>query len=145
MVADINMSNQGTITNPTGKGGFGDNPKNINISGRWKKEDSISYNYNKLLRMTADEIRDWMLENPEGQRTMAQNIAISAILRARDDLDYTKEVTDRTEGKAPQTMIHEGGLFSASKLQIEEVKSDRMNTDETPIINETETSTETSG
>lgn len=124
--------------NPTGKGGFGDNPDHRS-PGRWKKSDSVSYQYNMFLRMNAEEVREWEVTYPESDRTMAQEIAYRAILRARKSLKDLQEITDRTEGKAPQTIIHEGGLFSAQKLTIEEVKPDTMNTDET--INETETST----
>jgi len=31
--------------NPTGKGGFVDNPENRNASGMWSSADSISYIY----------------------------------------------------------------------------------------------------
>jgi len=131
---------EGWNPNPSGKGGFGDNPDNRN-GGRWKGEDSVSHQYNKFLRMTAEEVKEWETDYPEDKRTMAQELAYRAILRARKSLRDLVEVTDRTEGKAPQTIIHEGGLFSAQKLTIEEVKPDTMNTDET--INKTETSTPT--
>lgn len=38
------------VANPTGKGGFRDNPQNIG-TGSWKKEDSIGYQYNKIIRL----------------------------------------------------------------------------------------------
>lgn len=85
--------------NPTGKGGFGDNPENRNPGG-WKKEDSISYQYNKLMRMTPDEFNSF---EPE---TVAQEIAYKRIKIARTEagLYDTKEITDRTEGKAAQSI-----------------------------------------
>ena len=97
------------IPNPTGKGGFGENPQNRN-SGMWKKEDSIGYQYNKLLRLTLQEFEEWVKENPKKVRTMAQDIAYKAVMNARDDLNYLKEVTDRTEGKPrQQTDLTSGG------------------------------------
>lgn len=88
--------------NPTGKGGFGDNPQNRSDGG-WKKEDSISYQYNRLMRMTADEFEEFKSSE---KLTMAQKIAINRIKGAlKEDafsLNETKEITDRTEGKAPQ-------------------------------------------
>ena len=91
--------------NPTGKGGFGDNPGNRN-SGTWNKEDSIGYQYNKLIRMTVKEIKTWLQDNPDETRTLAQDMAYNAVLQARKDLAYLKEVTDRTEGKATQGIDH---------------------------------------
>lgn len=85
--------------NPTGKGGFGDNPQNRNPGG-WRKEESISYQYNKLMRMSPDELNDFVPE------TVAQMIALQRIKVAvtTAGLNDTKEISDRTEGKAPQAI-----------------------------------------
>ena len=89
----------GAVPNPTGKGGFGDNPQNRS-NGKWKKENSISYQYNRLLAMTEEEY------NAFKPVTNAEKIARRRIERAiRDDdesLKETKEITDRTEGRAKQ-------------------------------------------
>lgn len=93
------------VPNPTGKGGFGDNPENRNPGG-WKKEDSISYQYNMLMRLSPDELVKF---KPE---TVAQMIAFKRIKEANKDngLPDTREITDRTEGKAPQAIdITTGG------------------------------------
>lgn len=85
--------------NPTGKGGFGDNPQNRS-DGRWKKEESISYWYNKIGRMTDEQLNNF---KPANQN---QRIALRRILAAlgNDELSLknTKEITDRTEGKPRQ-------------------------------------------
>lgn len=102
---DKKTTNQVTQTtppqkrNPTGKGGFGDNPENRNPGG-WKKEDSISYQYNKIMRLSYDEMLEY---KPE---TVAQQIALQRIKTAikPEGLHDTKEITDRTEGKAPQSV-----------------------------------------
>lgn len=91
------------IPNPTGKGGFQDHPE-LRSNGGWKKEDSISYQYNFLIRLKVDEFRDWLQKHPEKERTMAQELAYQAVLKARKELKYLVEITDRVEGKAPQTM-----------------------------------------
>lgn len=92
--------------NPTGKGGFGDNPQNRNPGG-WDKRGSISYQYNLLMRMTPEQLKEY---KPE---TVAQEIALARIKAAKSGdkgLNDTKEVTDRTEGKAPQSVdITSGG------------------------------------
>ena len=90
-----------------------------------EKEDSISYQYNKLIRLTEKQLLSWLEDNPEDKRTVAQMIALEAVKKARKQLDYLKEITDRTEGKAPQTVIYEGGLFTNTKLEVEVVDEDK--------------------
>lgn len=79
--------------------GFHTNPERRS-DGRWRKEDSITYQYRRMLAMTDDELEAFIPE------TQAQKIAKMRIMRAaRDDdksLAETKEITDRTEGKARQ-------------------------------------------
>lgn len=91
---EINMNR-----NPEGKGGFGDNPDNRG-SGRWSKDTSISYWYNKLLRMPDEEYEAWQ------PKTRAQRIAHQRIVAASGGdelaLKNTKEITDRTEGRPKQ-------------------------------------------
>ena len=105
-----------TGNNPTGKGGFGDNPHN-QANGRWKKEDSISYNYNHLLSLSLDELKEYK------PVTVAQKIAYEAIKEASSELLYLKEVTDRTEGKAPQAIDHTSGGEKVNIPLIEWVNS----------------------
>lgn len=94
-----NTTNQvKTPPNPTGKGGFGDNPQNRNPGG-WDKTQSISYQYNRIGRMSDEEFANFVPEN------QFQKIACARLKAARDEkfgLADTKEITDRIEGKAPQ-------------------------------------------
>ncbi|ATW62211.1 hypothetical protein CQ476_10 [TM7 phage DolZOral124_53_65] len=87
------------VPNPTGKGGFGDNPQNRS-DGRWNSEESISFWYNKLGRMSEEEFKKFRPAN------MNQRIARYRLkCAAKEDklaLDNTIEVTDRTEGKPKQ-------------------------------------------
>ena len=93
-----NMNN-----NPTGKGGFGDNPQN-GAGGRWSKDTSISYWYNKLGRMTLKELEEF--EKKGDELTPFQKTALVRVKRAykgdSEGLAEAKEVADRTEGKAKQ-------------------------------------------
>lgn len=41
--------------NPTGKGGFRDNPQN-RASGYWKKEDTARYKLEKMMQMSEEEL-----------------------------------------------------------------------------------------
>lgn len=86
--------------NPTGKGGFGDNPQNRNPGG-WDKTQSISYQYNRIMRMSPEDLEVF---KPE---TVAEDIALARVTAARDKkfgLPDAKEITDRTEGKAQQSI-----------------------------------------
>jgi hypothetical protein len=89
------------IPNPTGKGGFADNPQNRNPGG-WKKENTISYQYNRFLNMSPDELKAFA-SVPDSERTVAMDIAYSQVIASRKSLPHAKEITDRTEGKAPQS------------------------------------------
>jgi hypothetical protein len=74
--------------------------------------------------MTVKEFREWLNEYPEDERTMAQEIAHQAVLKARKQLLYLKEVTDRTEGKSPQSvdMTTAGESFNSfDDQQIEKI------------------------
>jgi hypothetical protein len=99
---------KGEILNPKGKGGFGDNPQN-RANGRWRKEDSIPYWQNYFLSLKVSEFKSWLENNPDKERTMAQEIAYITVTKSRKDLQYIREVTDRTSGKAQQFFDHTTG------------------------------------
>lgn len=96
---------KGEILNPDGKGGFKDNPQN-RANGRWRKEDSIPYWQNYFLSLKVSEFKSWLKNNPEKGRTMAQEIAYITVIESRKDLQYIREVTDRTSGKAQSYIDH---------------------------------------
>lgn len=103
-----------TLPNPTGKGGFGDHPENRNPGG-WDKTQSISYQYNRIGRMSDQELADFVPEN------QFQKIALARVKAARDQkygLPDSKEITDRTEGKAPQ-YVGFGDPADAKKALVE--------------------------
>lgn len=90
------------INNPTGKGGFGDHPENRG-TGQWDSTQTVSFQYKKLLAMTMEELLAWAKANAETM-TVAQRIAYNTLLRSQKSLMDVKEVTDRTEGKAAQSI-----------------------------------------
>lgn len=108
---------KGNNNNPTGKGGFQERPEQI-AKGRWSGETSISYNMNKLIRCSVDEFKTWIEKHPDTERTMAQEIAYQAVLNARKDLSYLKEVNDRTEGKPQQTNILIGDEENPVQIEV---------------------------
>ena len=62
--------------NPTGKGGFGDNPQNRNPGG-WKKEDTPRYKLEKMMKLSHKELQEFALDedNPLFDRKIAKFIA----------------------------------------------------------------------
>jgi len=110
--------------NPEGKGGFGERPEDINLSGAWSSKDSISFQYKKFMKMNIREVEDWAKNVNKKDRTVAQDLAYNAVLRSKRSLQDLKEVTDRTEGKSPQTLIHEGGFLATERLLVEIVEPD---------------------
>lgn len=88
---------KGRIIGGTPPVGFHTNPERRS-NGRWKKEDSISYNYNLFLSFSEEEFAEYV------PKTKAQRIAYNRIKDAEDNLNDAKEITDRTEGKAPQSV-----------------------------------------
>lgn len=114
---------ESAILNPTGKGGFGDNPENRH-NGRWKKENSISYNYHKFLSMSEEEFNSYIPE------TMAQVTAYDMVKNAKANrTDIVKEITDRTEGKAPQSidMTTNGDSLNPPTVRIIDERQNKWN------------------
>jgi len=95
--------------NPTGKGGFGDRPEDINYAGRPDNENSFMYWMNYFKSLTVEEFKLWEDVVPEGERTMAANLAYFRVSKAHNNLDEFREVADRTEGKAPQSLDFTSG------------------------------------
>lgn len=103
--------------NPTGKGGFQDHPENRS-DGHWVKGQTFRYWFDFFKEMTIDGLKQWMKDNPTGKRLVIADLALIRVTNARTDLKEFQEVADRSEGKVPQTIVHEGGLFSENQLQI---------------------------
>lgn len=109
----------GQVLNPSGKGGFQDHPELRNPGGRPKNQESFAYWMNYFKNLPITEFLAWQDENPESERTVAADIAYTRVFNSRKDLEEFKVVADRTEGRAPQTLIHEGGFFTKDKLIVE--------------------------
>lgn len=94
---------KGTVNNPTGKGGFGDHPENA-CKGRWRKEDSYTYNVNKYGRMTDIELQEVILQAKGGELTQFQRAALQTVLdmQKREGWKKLVDTVDRVDGKALQ-------------------------------------------
>lgn len=118
-------AHKGQVSNPTGVGGFGENPQNRSDGG-WKKEDSISYQYNMIMRLSPEELDKFK------SATVAQEIALARVKAARSDklgLPDTREITDRTEGKAPQAIDITTGGEKLNVAMVEFINADSKNVD----------------
>ena len=93
------MPKKGDVNNPKGKGGFAENPNNRNPGG-WSKETSIPYLQNKFGRMDFEEFDSYQ------PKTAFERAAYESVKKAWEELPYLKEVTDRTSGKAEQSVDH---------------------------------------
>jgi len=104
--------------NPTGKGGFGDHPENRNPGG-WNKEMVFSYQYRRFMNMTLEEWNAFRVL-PLDKKTVVEELAFNAVQRAKESLADVKEITDRTEGKAPQSidMTSNGETISTPTVRI---------------------------
>ena len=88
--------------NPTGKGGFGDHPENRSPGG-WRPEVTFSYQYKRFMAMTNDKLQEYRLIEPM-KHLVVEELAYNAVMRAKNSLADMKEITDRTEGKAAQSL-----------------------------------------
>ena len=115
------MPKKGDINNPKGKGGFKDNPENRNPGG-WSKETSIPYLQNKLGRMSLAEFEEYE------PKTAFEVSAYNSVKEAWNNLGYLKEVTDRTSGKAEQSINHQndGGKFDNAKNDLTKDQIDKL-------------------
>lgn len=111
------------LRNPEGKGGFKDNPQNRS-NGHWKPENTFSYQYRRFMSMSPAELKEWA-KTPDDQRTVAMDLAFERIVAARKSIADVKEITDRTEGKAPQSidMTTNGESMNPyAQLSVEELR-----------------------
>lgn len=116
---------KGTVNNPTGKGGFGDHPENA-CHGRWRKEDSYTYNVNKFGRMTDIELQEIILKSKAGELTQFQQAALKTVLDMKKDEGWKKlvDTVDRVDGKALQPVEQTVNGYVPPTINIEFVNGD---------------------
>ena len=104
--------------NPTGKGGFGDNPENRNAGGRPRNSESFTYWYRVFKDMTVKELKSWQEDNPEDERSVASDLAFTRIINSKKDLKEYQEVANRSEGMPTQKQELSGTEGSAIEVII---------------------------
>ena len=90
--------------NPAGKGGFKDNPENINRDGRPKNDQRFGYWLPFFKSLTSKEFVEYGKEKKQDDMFVAELIAYERVKNSRKDLGEYKDLADRTEGKAPQSL-----------------------------------------
>lgn len=119
------MAKKGVVRNPTGKGGFGDHPENA-AHGRWRKEDSYTYNVNKFGRMTDIELQEVILQAKGGELTQFQRAALQTVLDMQKKEGWKKlvDTVDRVDGKALQPVEQTVNGYVPPTINIKFVKDD---------------------
>jgi len=114
----------GEVRNPNGLGGFKENPENINRGGRPKNEQRFGYWLQFFKNMSEDDFIEWPSITPREEKYIAAISAYERVKASKTDLPNFREVADRTEGRASQTLIHEGGFLATERLLVEIVEPD---------------------
>lgn len=110
--------------NPTGKGGFGDHPENRNPGG-WKPEYTFSYQYRRFMNMTVKEFKQWKDKTSDKEKTMVEELAYVAVLKARTEFKERQEITNRTEGMPKQSIdATSNGQTLTGLIQINEASEE---------------------
>ena len=87
--------------NPTGIGGFGDNPQNINRNPKLlKNEQRFSYWLPFFKDLPDDVFNNYIKTRGKGKMFMAESIAYERVKNSKGDVTEYKDLADRTEGRA---------------------------------------------
>ncbi len=92
------MATTNQVPNPTGKGGFGDNPQNRN-PGSWSKADTPRFKLEQMMKLSEPELKAVAddIDAPYFERKLA-----TAIKKA--DWKVIREMTDQVYGQPKQTI-----------------------------------------
>ena len=99
-----------TPPNPTGKGGFADNPQNRNPGG-WKKEDTPRYKLEQMMKLPEEELRKVAEDKsaPFFERKLATALAKGQWKEIKEMIEQVygkpKESVDLTTGGEPMTAL----------------------------------------
>lgn len=84
--------------NPSGKGGFGDNPENRN-SGSWKKTDTARFKLEQMMKLSQEELQE-VIRQPDIP-VFEQKLALAI----RDgDWKVIREITHEVYGTPKQSV-----------------------------------------
>jgi hypothetical protein len=116
----------GQVNNPTGKGGFGDNPQNGKGGGRWNPKASIGYNRRKYVGMTDEELADVIKQGQQGLLTQAEKAALASVM-SMGTFAGRVEAEDRLEGKPRQQIDQQITQAAAPVINVKFVGKKSIN------------------
>lgn len=113
------------LPNPTGKGGFQERPEDINRNGTWNPKMTFGFQYRRFLNMPVDEFKKWQQETPENERTVVEELAYTAVLKAKNVFKERQEIANRTEGMPKQSIdATSNGQTLTGLIQINEASEE---------------------
>lgn len=123
------MKDQNKNNNPTGKGGFGDNPQNRH-SGAWRKEDTPRYKLEQMMKLSFKELEAVAQNNdaPLFERKIAKCLADG-------DWKVIKEMMAEVYGTPKQTVEQ---TIMEKPLPLEDLTNGIREDDSVPQDKETE-------
>lgn len=96
------------VSNPTGRGGFGDHPEHIN----WRQQDTVVFWVKKYLKKTRLEFQEIGDAYEAGELTQAQELAYKQVIHAHDETDRglrrLTDIEDRTESLETKLATSDG-------------------------------------
>lgn len=110
--------------NPSGKGGFGDNPQNRNPGG-WRKQDTPRYKLEKMMKLSHKELQEFALDEdqPLFDRKLAKFIADG-------DWKTIKEMVSEVYGTPKQSLdLTSAGEQIQTVVKIIDAREDDRSTD----------------
>lgn len=93
------------MSNPTGIGGLGEHPENINAGGRPKNQERYGYWLDFFKNLSEEDFKKY--RNNKKDMNMAELAAYARIAKTITDLKEFQEVANRTEGMPKQTIKNE--------------------------------------
>ncbi len=122
-------TNQVSVTppekrNPTGKGGFGDNPENRS-NGHWKKEDTPRFKLEQMMKMSEEE-----LEAVVKDKTASYFERTLAFAMSQKDWKTIREMIHEVYGTPKASMdLTSGGKQIKTVVEIIDARSKSTDTD----------------
>ena len=112
-----------TTPNPTGKGGFKDNPQNRNPGG-WCKEDTPRYKLEQMMKLPAEELKK--VAEDSTAPLFEQKLAIAI---KNGQWREIKEMIQEVYGKPNENIDLTSGGDKLSPLMVQFVDGNSRNTD----------------
>lgn len=112
------------VPNPTGKGGFGDNPQNRNPGG-WRKQDTPRFKLEKMMNLSMKDLEEIVRDEdaPLFERKLAKAIV-------EDDWKTYREMMHEVYGTPKQSVdVTSGGEKIKTVVEIIDARSQSTNTD----------------